>query len=577
MPVTNEQVAKVFENMAGLLELKGDVVFKIRAYQRAARTITQLPESLELMVREGKDLQEIPGIGEAIAKKIAEYVTTRKVSAYEELKAEFPSAVLEVMEIPGVGPKTAGRLVQELSISTVEELEQALLDGRVAALPRLGEKSAQNILKAIRSLRSKERRIPLGKALPVAEAVIAALQEQCPQMRTAIPVGSLRRMQETIGDIDIMAVAPDGAGVIDSFVELPLVVDVLVHGPKKASVVVAAGLQVDLRIVEEDSFGSMLQYFTGSKEHNIVLREYALRVGLSLNEYGITTMATGVQEKLSTEEAFYGRLGLDWIPPELRQGMHEVELAAKHALPRLVEARDLKGDLHVHSDWSDGRDSLEDMVAAARERGYQYVAITDHSQGLGVAHGLTLQRLREQRSVLRSLEERFGIRVLQGSEVDIRADGSLDFPDEVLAELDIVIASVHSAFGQPREKLTERVVRAMHSPYLHVLAHPTGRLLGERPPLDLDMEAVFKAALETDVALEVNSSPDRLDLKDVHVLRAKDLGVPLVVSTDAHRREQLAQVRFGVATARRGWCGPQHVVNTQPLAEFMAWVRRKRP
>jgi DNA polymerase (family 10) len=425
-------------------------------------------------------------------------------------------------------------------------------------------------------MRRKERRIPLGDALPVAEAVASALRERLPAITHALPVGSLRRWRDTVGDIDIMVVAPDGQAVMDTLARLPMVTQVLAQGPKKGSVLVAQGLQVDVRVVEEEAFGSMLQYFTGSQQHNILLREYANRLGLSLSEYGITDVRTGALEKFSSEEAFYRRLGLPWIPPEIREGLQEIEVAARGEAPRLVTLEDIKGDFHVHTNWSDGQDPPEAMVAAAKALGYAYVAITDHSQGLGVARGLTPERLREQRRLLRSLEERYGIRIFQGSEVDIRADGTLDLPDEVLGELDLVVAAVHSALQQPREKMTQRVIKAMDNPYVTVLAHPTGRLLGEREPVDIDLEAVFTAARERGVALEVNASPKRLDLKDTHIMRAREVGVPLVISTDAHRREALGDMRFGVAQARRGWCQAAHIVNTWPWERVEAWVRERR-
>jgi len=577
MPWTNEEIAQVFEDLASLLELKGELIFKVRAYQRAARSIEMFPEPIELLVRRGEAerLREVPGIGDAIARKIEELVTTGRLRALEEAKEGLPPGVLNLMRIPGIGPKTALRLAQELGISTVEELEQALEDGRVARLPRMGPKTAENLLRAIRAMRSKDARIPLGKALPVAEEVVQGLRERVLDLEEALPVGSLRRWRDTVGDIDIMCVAPDWEGVIRAFVSLPLVTQVLMQGPKKASVVTAYGLQVDLRLVEREAFGAMLQYFTGSKQHNILLREYAHRLGLSLSEYGITDLATGRLERFATEEAFYARLGLQPPPPEIREGTREVDLARQGALPRLVEVGDIRGDLHTHSQWSDGRDDPEAMVASAKARGYEYIALTDHSAGLGVARGLTPERLREQRKVLRDLEARYGIRVLQGSEVEVRADGSLDFPDEVLAELDIVVIAVHSARQQNRERMTARILRALDNPYVRVLAHPTGRLLGEREPIDVDLEAVFRKARERDIALEINASPDRLDLKDTHIQRARELGVPLVISTDAHSADALAQIRFGVAQARRGWCEPRHILNTRPLAEFLQWLKRE--
>ena len=577
MSVTNEEIAELFENMAALLEVKGDVIFKIRAYQRSARTIGHLSFSLEQAVKDSVDLKTIPGIGTAISGKIQELISTGRVGAYERLKTELPDGVLTLMNVPGIGPKTAMLMAQELGASTIDGVERAVLDGRVAKLPRIGEKTAQNILRHIRSLRTKDQQVPIGQALPVAENVISALRDGCPGLDKIMPTGSLRRWKETVGDIDIAATARDPAQVMDVFVRLPGVQEVLGHGQKKASVVVDPGLQVDLRIVEDESFGAMIQYFTGSQQHNIRLRDHANQRGLSLNEYGITSLETGVLEKYADEEALYERLGLRFIPPELREDLWEIDLAERQSLPELVQLSDIKGDLHVHSNWSDGRDSLDEMLEAAVNQGYQYVALTDHSAGRGIANGLSQERLLEQLGILRSMEQRYPIKILCGSEVDIRADGSLDYPDEVLEKLDVVVASVHSAMGQDSRKMTERVISAIRNPHVTVIGHPTCRLLGSRDPVDVDMEELFKAALETGTALEINSAPERLDLKDTHVLRARELGVPLIISTDSHSRTYLDKMRFGVAVARRGWCEKRHIVNTLPLEEFLRYIRTPKP
>ena len=573
--MTNEEIARVFENLAALTELQGESAFKVRAYQRVVRVIEHLPRPLAQMVHEGEDLRQIPGIGEAISSKIQELVATGRMKTYEEAKAQFPEGVLTLMDVPGIGPKTAVRICNELGVSSVEELEQAIVEGALAALPRMGERSAENILRHLRSLLTKDRRIPLGKARPIAEEIISALRERCPGIGKMEPAGSLRRWQETIGDVDIMGTAQDARQVLDAFVALPHVQEVLGHGPKKASVLTYGGLQVDLRIVEGSQYGALVQYFTGSKEHNVRLREYAVRRRLSLNEYGITHADTGEMETFADEESFYGRLGLQYIPPELREGLSEVERAREGSLPSLVTIEDMKGDLHVHTNWSDGRDSSEAMLRAARERGYQYVAITDHSVGRGNANGLNEERLRTHIRELRELEGQVGIRVLVGSEVDIRADGSLDYPDSILEDLDLVVASVHTAMGQDRDTMTGRIIKAMHNPRVHVIGHLTTRLLGQRDPIDVDVEAVFQAALETGSALEINASPERLDMKDTHVLRARELGVPLVISTDAHETGSLAQLRYGVAVARRGWCESHHILNTRPLEEFLAFFRQR--
>ena len=563
--------------MATLLEMKGDVIFKIRAYQRAAQIIEKLPFSLEQAVRDSMDLKTVSGIGDAISKKIQEFVTTGGVAAYERLKGQLPDGALALMNVPGIGPKTAMIITQELGASTIDQVEKAIVDGRLANLPRMGEKTAENILRHIHSLRSKDQRMPLGRAIPVADGVIAALRELCPGLDKICPAGSMRRWKETVGDVDIVATAQGSAGVIETMVQLPMVQEVLGYGPKKASVVVEPGLQIDVRVVDDDSFGAMLQYFTGSQQHNIRLRDYANQRGLSLNEYGITSVETGVLEKYADEESFYERLGLPFIPPEIREDLWEIDLAKDHALPELVELADIRGDLHVHSEWSDGRDSLERMVEAAVERGYQYVVLTDHSAGRGIANGLSQERLLQQIELLASIGERYPIKVLSGSEVDIRSDGSLDYPDELLEKLDVVVASVHSAMGQEASKMTDRVIKAMRNPHVTVIGHPTCRLLGSRDPVDEDMEALFRAALETGTAMEINGAPERLDLKDTHALRAKEIGVPLVISTDSHAYTNLDKMCFGVAVARRGWCEAKHIVNTLPLEEFLAFIRTPKP
>jgi len=570
----NSAIAKVFYDIADLLELKGEIPFKIRAYQKAARAIEHFPSEIEQMVKDEGDLRDIPGVGEAIAKKITELVTTGRLRYYDELRAEFPEGISTLLDIPGVGPKIALRLSTELGIQSIDDLEAAIRDGKVASLPRLGDKVAENILRQIQAVRTKERRIPIGQALPVVEEIIHELRE-APGLRNLIPAGSLRRFRETVGDIDLMGTADDRERVLDAFVNLPQVKEVLAKGGTKASVLVPGDLQVDLRLVEHDSFGSLLQYFTGSKQHNIILRERGHRQKLKLSEYGIIDLETGVMEKFTTEEAFYERLGLQFIPPELREGQWEVERAEQNVIPKLIELSDIKGDLHVHTEWSDGHDSIEEIALAAKARGYQYIAITDHSAGRGIARGLNEERLRRQIAEIREFNERMdGIRILTGIEVDIRADGTLDLPDELLAELDIVIAAVHSAMKQEQEKMTQRILGAMKNPHVDVLAHPTCRLLGEREPITVDLEAIFRAAVETNTALEINAMPNRLDLKDIHVMRAKDLGVKLIIATDAHSSSHLDLMRYGIGVARRGWCEAKHILNTSPLEEVEAFLKR---
>ena len=577
MAPTNEQIAELFENMGSLLEMKGDTVFKIRAYQRAARTIEQLSSPLATAVENGEDLTKIPGVGKAISEKIAEYISTGQVSAYERLVEELPSGVLDLKEIPGVGPKMAMAISQQLGISTVDGVAEAAADGRLATLPRMGKRAAEGILRHINAFKEMGGRTPIGEALPVAEEVMNALREQCPEIDQLFPVGSLRRWEETIGDIDLIGTSPNPESVGDALVALPMVKDVLVHGPKKTSVVVESGIQIDLRIAEPEAFGAMLQYFTGSQQHNIRLRDFANRQGLSLNDYGITNTETGQVEEFADEETFYARLGLPWMPPELRTGLYEVDAGLEGTLPRLVVATDLKGDLHLHSEWSDGNDPIELMVEAAAAQGYEYMALTDHSQGLGVANGLTVERLESQISLLREMQEKYDITILCGSECDIRASGEMDFPDEMLAQLDVVVASVHSAMGQDQATMTARMIRAIEHPSVTIIGHLTTRLLGQREPVEFDLEAVLQAARDTGTALEINASPERLDLRDTHAYRAREMGIPLVINTDSHHHTHLDKRRFGVAVARRAWCRPEDILNTMSREEFLKFIRTPKP
>jgi len=574
MPMKNAAIAKVFQVMYDLLELKGENKFKIRAYQRAARAIEYLPKEIEVMLDEGEDLQTIPGVGEAIAKKSIELVNTGKLGAYEELKAQFPEGITRLLEIPGIGPKTANKLSTELGIQSVEELEKAIEDGRVAKLFRLGDKTAENILQQIQALRRKDQRIPIGEALPVVDEVLDALRT-LPGVRNLTAAGSLRRFKETVGDIDLMGTADNPEEVINAFVNLPQIREVVAKGPTKATVILPGSLQADLRMVEHDSFGSLLQYFTGSKQHNITLRTREQKKGLKLSEYGITDAKTNKLEKFSTEEAFYRRLGLQYIPPEIREDQGEIDLAEKSQVPKLIELSDIKGDIHVHTDWSDGQDSIEDMAKAAKALGYRYLAITDHSAGRGIAHGLSEERLRQQIREIKRLNEHLkGIRIFTGTEVDIRADGSIDLPQKLLADLDVVVAAIHSAMNQGQEQITRRILGAIENPHIDIIAHPTCRLLGEREPVAVDLEAVFQAAIKYNKALEINAMPSRLDLKDIHIYRARELGVKLIMGTDSHSATHLNLMRFGVGIARRGWCQPKDILNTRPTKEILAFLRK---
>ena len=573
MAPTNEQIAELFENMGSLLEMKGDTIFKIRAYQRAARIIEQLSSPLAQAVENGEDLTKIPGVGKAISEKITEFIGTGQVAAYQRLLEELPTGVLDLKDIPGIGPKTAVAIGVELGISTVQGVAEAAADGRLAGLPRMGQKAADRILRHIEAFQAIGSRTPIGQALPIAEEVIAALRKQCPEIGPLFPAGSLRRWEETIGDIDLIGTAPDPEAVGDALVALPMVKDVLVHGPKKTSVVVESGMQIDLRIGEPGTFGALLQYFTGSQQHNIRLRDYANRKGLLLNEYGIINTETGKVEEFADEEGFYARLGLPWMPPELRTGVYELDAGLADSLPRLIQATDLKGDLHLHSEWSDGNDPIELMIEATEAQGYEYMALTDHSASLGVANGLTNERLESQISLLRSMQKNYDITILCGSECDIRANGDMDYPDEILAQLDWVVASVHSAMGQDQATMTARIIKAMEHPSVTIIGHLTTRLLGQREPVEFDLEAVLQAARNTGTALEINASPERLDLKDTHAYRARELGVPLVINTDSHHHTHLDKRRFGVAVARRAWCRPEDILNTMSREEFLEVIR----
>ncbi len=571
--ITNEDIVQLFNNMAAMLEIKGDTVFKIRAYQRAANTIEQLSWSLAAAAAAGDDLKKIPGVGKAISEKVQEYVATGHVAAYDRLAEELPPNVLELLDVPGMGPKTVKAAVDELGIGSVAELEQAALDGRLEQLPRMGKRSVANILRHIRAQRSRSGRTPLGIASDTCAAVTAQLFDACSGLVSITPAGSLRRWEETIGDLDLIAVSDNPAETGPALAALPSVREVLVQGDSKTSVIVDPGIQIDLRIGEPDAMGAMLQYFTGSQQHNIRLRDYANRRGLSLNEYGITVIESGETERFPDEESFYGRLDLPWIPPELRRGADELDAAREGNLPNLITEADLRGDLHLHSDWSDGKFPLEEMVAAVAAMGYEYMALTDHSQGLGVANGLTPDRLARQIEILRSLQSRYDMTILCGSEVDIRADGAMDFPDDVLGMLDWVIASVHNAMSQDRETMTRRITRAMENPHVSVIGHASTRLIGRRDPVEFDIEALLQTARDTGTAMEINAAPERLDLKDTHAARARELGVPLVINTDSHHIDGLTQRTFGVAVARRAWCGPEHVLNTYPANEFLGWLR----
>lgn len=569
----HKEIAKLFEEIADLLEIKEENPFRIRAYRRAAMNLEGLTEDLEEVAAGGR-LRALPGIGADLAQKIQEYLETGKLADLEELRKEVPRGVVGLLAVPGVGPKTAKRLFEELKITDLDGLEAAARDGKIRALPGMQAKSEVNILRGIEFLRRGQGRTPLGVALPLALEVVgrlAALKE----VKELCPAGSLRRRKETVGDIDILVVATNPAPVMETFTGLEIVQDVLARGKTKSSIMSREGIQVDVRVVEAGSYGAALAYFTGSKAHNIRLRDMAVRRGLKINEYGVFREKDEKRLGGKQEEEIYGVLDLPFIPPELREDAGEVEAAQKEELPHLIELTDIRGDLHAHSTWSDGHHSIREMAEAANERGYEYLLITDHSKGLGMAGGLTEDELAKQAEEIESVQvELEGLRILRGSEVDIRSDGTMDFPDEILAELDLVVASIHSGFRQPREKMTERIVRAVSNPHVDILAHPTGRLLGEREAYEVDLEAVLRACVEHRTAVEINSYPLRLDLSDIWSRRAHELGVMLVISTDSHATDQLGNVEYGLSVARRGWVESAQVLNTRPWEQIREWLER---
>lgn len=574
--MTNTQIAEVLNELALLLEIKGESVFKIRAYQRAAEAVTSLAQDLSQVRTEKGGLQTLPGIGQAISQKIEELLDTGQCHYHQELLTAIPATALEMLRIPGIGPKKVKLLLEQEGIATVEQLEQAAQAGLLRTLPGMGEKSEQDILRGIAHLREYNQRTDLGLAWEIAENVMGQLKAAAPLQRIEA-AGSLRRMKETIGDLDLLATSADPEAVMAAFISLPTVTEVIGHGPTKSSVRTAAGLQVDLRVVPGESFGAAWQYFTGSKQHNIALRDLAMRHGFKLNEYGVFAVSGEVEQRIggATEEEVYAALGLPVMPPELREDQGELEAARAGCLPTLVEQADLRGELHAHTTWSDGRNSIEEMARAALEAGYEYLALTDHSQSQTIANGMKIDRLMERRKAIEAARQAVPeVTILEGAEVDIKKDGSLDYPDEVLAGLDFVVASVHSGWKMKREVMTRRIITAMEHRWVDSIGHPTGRLIGQREPYEVDMEAVLQAAARLGVAMEISSDPMRLDLRDTHARRAKELGVTVTIVTDAHWIENLAFARFGVATARRGWIERGDVLNCLPLDELRKRLRR---
>jgi len=566
----NREIAEIFEKMADILDFKGENPFKINAYRKAARVIGDLRDDIEAIYKQGK-LKDIPGVGTGIAKKIEEYLTTGKMTKYEEVAKGVPDGLVELLSIQDLGPKTLAAAYDKLGVNNLDDLKRVIEDGSLAALPGMGAKKVENIRRGVKLYLASRGRIPLGIAFPLVEGIISQL-EQMEEVIQICPAGSLRRMKENIGDIDILATGHNGEQIIDRFTHLPQVTEILIAGGTKGSVIVEGGTQVDLRVVDPDSYGAALQYFTGSKAHNIHLREIAKSRGLKINEYGVFRGEEKIGGK--DEKDVYSALGLPWIPPEMREDRGEIEAAFSNSLPCLISEDEVLGDLHVHSKYSDGTASIEDIALKARELGYQYIAICDHSQSAKYAGGLSEQELLEQMEHIKDVNRKIsGIYVLSGAEVDIKGDGSLDYPDELLSKLDIVIAAIHSGF---KKNVTERMVKAMENPHVDIVAHPTGRLISAREGYEVDVDRIMRKAAQTNIVLEINAYYDRLDLSDVNCRKAKELGIRLAIGTDAHHLDQLWAIKLGVAVARRGWLEREDVINTLSGEEILQLSRRPK-
>jgi len=569
----NLDIARIFAEIADILEVKGANTFKIRAYRRAVATIESLPQDLKVIAERGgvKELKKIPGVGDAIAKKIVEIAETGDCKSHIELKQEVPPSLLELLAIPRVGPKTLAKLHAELGINSIADLEEAAKSHQLGELPGLGTKVEENILKGIEQYRRYQGRVLLSKALPYAESIVNDLKK-LDVVEDITIAGSLRRMRETVGDIDILVVSNSPKEVMDTFTSLDGVEDIVAKGETKSSIVIR-GMDVDLRVVGAESFGAAAHYFTGSKHHNIRIRELGMKNGLKINEYGIYRGDERIGGKEESE--VFKSVGLTYIPPELREDRGEVEAAKDGKIPELIEISDLKGDLHVHTRWSDGKNSIAEMAEAAIALGYEYIAVADHSPAVGIAGGMTEDKIAERQIEIEIVNTRFEaegtrFRVLSAAEVDIKSDFSMDYKDEILKELDVVLGSVHSKFSQDRDTMTKRIITAMENPHVDIIAHPTGRILGKREPYDVDMAKLMETAKATGTILELNSFPTRLDLKDVHCRMAKDYGVSVAISTDSHNAMQMRDViRYGVATARRGWLEAKDVVNTKVWGEVL--------
>ncbi|RJQ49303.1 MAG: DNA polymerase/3'-5' exonuclease PolX [Gammaproteobacteria bacterium] len=572
MPVHNADVATVFEEIADLLEIENANPFRVRAYRNAARLIGDLNRELSDMLAGGADLTELPGIGADLAGKIQEIVTTGKSAMLVKLRKRTPPALIELLKLPGLGPKKVKTLYQELDIHSIEQLARAARDGRIRNVHGFGARSEAKILEAVAAQAGSAGRFKLAAAAQYAERLVAYLKA-APGVSRVIVAGSFRRCKETVGDLDILVTAKRAAPVMERFVSYDEVAEILAQGTTRATVLLRSKLQVDVRVVAEESYGAALHYFTGSKSHNIALRKMGQEMGLKINEYGVFRGKRRIAG--ATEESVYASVGLPYIEPELRENRGEIEAARGGRLPKLVEFGDLRGDLHAHTRATDGRNTVREMAEAAKARGLEYLAITEHSRRLTVARGLTPQRLLAQMDEIDRLNaELKGVTLLKGIEVDILEDGALDLPDDLLGRLDVVVAAVHSRFDLSRDKQTARILKAMDHPHFSILAHPSGRLIEQREPYDVDMPRLIRHARERGCFLEINAQPDRLDLLDIYIQMAKEEGVLLAVSSDAHSVQQFDYLRFGIGQARRGWLEKDDVVNTRPLKELRALLSR---
>ena len=568
----NHEVAELLNKIADYLELQEDT-FRVRAYRKAALVIAGLSEDIWEIAKKGsKALEELPGIGEGIAKKIIDFLENGKSRYLAELKKKTPIDMEQFGEIEGIGPKTILKLYKKLKVRNVKDLEKAAKQGKIKEIEGLGPTAEKNMLKSIEFSRKSKGRVLLGYALPAAEQIVESLR-QLQEVQKADIAGSLRRRKETIGDIDILVTSSNPEKVIDFFTKMPNVQQVLAKGPTKSSIRIE-NIQADLRVLPDNIYGAALLYFTGNQQHNIEIRRIAIQKGMKLSEYGLFDKKTDKLIAGKTEEEIYRKLGMDYIEPEIREEKGEIQAAMQHKLPKLIGYGDIKGDLQMHTRWSDGSNTIEEMALAAKKLRYEYIAITDHAGHLGIAKALDKKRILKQRKEIDKADKKVkGIAILQGTEVDISSDGSVEMEDNVLKQLDVVVASGHSGFKTPKDKMTRRVIKAMENEHVDIIAHPTGRLIQKREPFEIDLDMIFDKAKETGTVLEINAYPERLDLKDSHVRAAIKAGVKLVISTDAHQAEQLHFMRFGIATARRGWAEKKDIINVNSLKEMMKMLK----